>query len=101
MDLGNLEFYYYFAAGGGALLLIGLVLYFIPGGKLQMPAVVTAGIGGLVAGVALGILLMTAFGYKTKVEPKGGETQMTGPPPGMGGPPGFGIIFSRSAFIWS
>jgi hypothetical protein len=79
MDLNDMQVWQYFAIAGGGVLLLGLIVYFLPVGKVKVPAVVTTAFGGIVAGLALGVLLMAGFGYKPREEDL---------PPGTSGPPG-------------
>jgi hypothetical protein len=101
MDLNNMQAWQYFAFAGGGVFVLGLIIYFLPAGKLKVPAVVTGGFGGLAAGLALGVLFMAGFGYKPHpVDPPSSDPPPDGsPPPGMmpkggapkggpGGPPG-------------
>jgi hypothetical protein len=78
MDINDMQVWQYFAIAGGAVLLLGVIAYFLPVGKMKMPAVVTAAFGGLVGGLALGVLLMAGFGYK----PREGDqpSESSGPP---------------------
>lgn len=91
MDFNKLETWHYFALGGGGILLIGIILYFLPIGKVKMPAVMTAGFGGLISGIALGVIFMVGFGYRpfAPEPPNFGPGEQTGdqttPTPGPGG----------------
>src|SRR5437764_15068548 len=64
MDFNNMQTWHYFALGGGGLLILGIIVYFLPVGKMKIPGVVGAAIGGLAAGLAAGIIFMAGFGYK-------------------------------------
>jgi hypothetical protein len=87
MDLNNLQAWQYFAIAGGGVLVLGVIAYFLPVGKMKMPAVITAAFGGVVAGIALGVLLMAGFGYKAhREEPL--PSDMSGPPGLAGAPKG-------------
>jgi hypothetical protein len=90
MDINNMQTWHYFAIAGGAVLLLGVVLYFLGAGKMSVPSVITSGIGGTMAGLALGVILMASFGYvPQKVE----TSEQSGIPPipaTGGGPGGFG-----------
>jgi hypothetical protein len=91
-DLKDMEFYHYLAIGGIALVIIAVILYFFKGGKLEMPALVTSTIGGLIAGLAFGIIILATFGYHWD-PPKPGEGPINAPPGitgagGGGGGPG-------------
>ena len=82
MDLNDMQVWQYFAIAGGGVLVLGVIAYFLPLGKMKLPGVVTAAFGGVVAGLALGVLLMAGFGYKPRRdEPL--PSDMSGPPGGV------------------
>jgi hypothetical protein len=92
MNLNDMAMWQWFAIAGGAVLLLSFVMYFLPAGKMKLPAVVTASFGGLVAGLALGILLMAVFGYKPtqerpRSESSGDAASQSPRMPGPGAPP--------------
>jgi len=93
MNLNDMAMWQWFAIAGGAVLLLSLIMYFLPAGKMKLPAVVTASFGGLVAGLALGVMLMAVFGYKATREQSSSDGAGGGPTaaPKMAGPgaPGF------------
>ena len=66
MGLSFLQSHHLIGLVGGVILLVSLILYFFPAGKMKIPAVVTSSFGGIMVGLAAGILLMAAFGYQTK-----------------------------------
>jgi hypothetical protein len=96
MDFNDIQMWQWFALGGGVVLVLGVIVYFLPAGKLKIPAVITTAFGGLGAGLALGIVFMAGFGYKpmTPNEPgDGAEAKQSpdnpmakGKAPGGGGP---------------
>jgi hypothetical protein len=88
MNLNDMAMWQWFAIAGGAVLLLSLIMYFLPAGKMKIPAVVTGSFGGLAAGLALGILLMASFGYKPTREQASSEGAGGGPSqaPKMAGP---------------
>src|SRR5918994_1889938 len=90
MDWNNLQTWQYFALGGAAVLVLGLILYFLPVGKMKIPGGVTAAVGGLATGLALGILFMASYGYKpSRPETAAEGAASDGAPvqmPGAGGP---------------
>ena len=90
MDLNDLKTWHYVAAIGGGALLLGFVLYFIPTGKLKVPGVLTAMLGGIATGLALGVIWLAGFGYKPNAPP---DRAPEGPPPGMGKDAGPGPKF--------
>lgn len=83
MDLNNMQTWHYFAIGAGSLLVLGLILYFLPVGKLKIPGVVTTAFAALGLGLALGIVFMAGFGYKPN-NPEGDGGGDGGAPEGDG-----------------
>lgn len=53
MDWNNMQTWHWFAIAGGVVLLLGIILYFVPAGKLKIPGIVMAAFGGLAAGLCL------------------------------------------------
>ena len=90
MDLNDLKTWHYVAAIGGAALLLGFVLYFLPTGKLKVPGVLTAMLGGIATGLALGVIWLAGFGYKPNAPPDKAPPEL---PPGMGKDAGPGPKF--------
>ena len=86
MDFKDPQTWQYGAIVGGAVLILGLIVCFLPVRKLKIPGGVTAAIGGVAAGLFLGILWMASFGYKPNApeEPPPDEAAAKG----GGGPPG-------------
>lgn len=64
MNFNNMQTWHYFALIGGGILVVGIILYFLPAGKIKIPSVVTAAFGALGLGLAGGIIFMAGFGYK-------------------------------------
>ena len=96
MDLNNLDTWHYGAIIGGAVLVLSLIIYFLPARKLKVPAVLTAAIGGLAAGLAVGVIWLAGFGYKlSPPDEKAGDEaaaarEGAGPRMGGGAPKGGG-----------
>ena len=97
MDFNNMQTWHWFAIIGGGVLVLGLILYFLPLGKIKIPGTITAIFGALGAGLAAGIIFMAGFGYKplTPIDdtPPGdpeqkAEPKSTGPPGSKGKGPG-------------
>src|SRR5262245_4392708 len=86
MNLNDMQAWQYFAIAGGGVLVLGVITYFLPIGKTKLPGVVTAAFGGVVAGLALGVMLMASFGYKVNREDQ--PSNNAGPPGGTGAPKG-------------
>src|SRR5438105_7174750 len=78
-DWSKWEFYHYLIAAGIVVVILALILYFIPGFRIKMPAIVIAGLGCLAAGLGIGMVVMAALGYQLEPVHRSGE----GPPPSM------------------
>lgn len=91
-DFKNMETYHYFIGGGAIVAVLALVLYFVAGGKLKLPAIVAASLASLAVGVGAGVVLLGALGYNWNEKPKQEDAtppgdQAEGPPGGMTGGP--------------
>jgi hypothetical protein len=64
MNLNDMQTWQYVVIGGGALLVLSVILYFLPVKKLRVPGVLTAAIGGLAVGLAVGVIWLAGYGYK-------------------------------------
>lgn len=93
VDLTNVNLYYGLAAGGGVVALLAAFAHSRGGPKVRASAAVVAAVGGLGAGLALGVILMGLLGYRTKApeppapgSPGDPRTRMAagGPGPGRG-----------------
>jgi hypothetical protein len=89
MNWNNMQVWHWFAIGGGAVLLLGVILYFVPAGKLKVPAILTTAFGGLAAGISLGIIFMGLLGYAPLAPNAAGDDTQQAPDAG-GGPPAKG-----------
>jgi hypothetical protein len=97
MDINNMQTWHYFAIAGGAIFLLGVILYFLGAGKMSVPSVITSGVGGAMAGLALGVVLMASFGYlprKDENSDQSGNASRSGPEmrPSAGGGGGPGMM---------
>jgi len=92
IDWTNLQLYHYLAFAGGGVAVLALLLYVLAPKGIRVPAGILGTIGGLVAGVAIGVIGMAAWGYQfTRENPDSAlpvEPLPPGPPGGMKGPPG-------------
>jgi hypothetical protein len=78
--LTDTQLYHYAAIGGGVVIFLALLLYFLVGSKV--PGVVVGVLGGLVAGLGLGAILMVAYGHTLDRSQDGGRAAQGAPPPG-------------------
>src|SRR5438876_1310244 len=78
-DWTKWELYHYLIAAGVVVVVLALILYFIPGFRIKMPAIAVAGLGCLAVGLGIGMVTMVALGYH--LEPSHGSGEV--PPVGM------------------
>jgi hypothetical protein len=85
--LRSMPFYYYLAAGSACILVLAVILYFVPGGRIRIPAIVVCAFACLFVGIGVGVIGMYGLGYHWEREPtpKMGRSPFAG-----GGPPGGG-----------
>jgi hypothetical protein len=88
MNFHDLQVWHYAVAGCGVLLLLAIILYFIPGGRINISGTAACGLVSLVVGFGIGILTMFAFGYHWEGEP---TPKSAGQASGMGGRMGGGM----------
>jgi len=89
--LQNMSFYYYLAGGSACLIVLAVILYFVPGGRIKIPAIVFCALACLLAGVGVGVIGMYRFGYHWEREPqKLNRAPFGGPGGGPGGGGGGG-----------
>jgi len=96
MNFSDLQVWHYAIAGCAVLLLLAIILYFLPGGRINISGVAACALVSLVVGFGGGILTMYAFGFHWEGEPtpkQTGASRMGGGMGGMGGggPPGGGM----------
>jgi hypothetical protein len=95
-DFKNMQTYQWFVIIGAGVAVLALLLYFLKGARVKLPAIVAASLGSLAVGVGAGVMLLGALGYNWNEKPResGEQEQAQGGPPGgggmpkMGGPPG-------------
>lgn len=81
-DWNTMQFYQWLAIGGGILLALSFALYFgAPNQGVRVPAGILIAVGGLGAGVGLGVILMGSLGYRWQQQ----EMPSQSPPGGAGG----------------
>jgi hypothetical protein len=94
MNLSDLHVWHYAIAGCAVLLLLAIILYFIPGGKINISGIAACSLVTLVVGFGIGVVTMVGFGFHWEGEPTpksaGQASGMGGRMGGMGGggPPG-------------
>jgi hypothetical protein len=93
MNFSDLQVWHYAIAGCGVLLLLAIILYFIPGGRINISGTAACALVSLVVGFGAGILTMFAFGFHWEGEPTPKQTGASRMGGGMGGggPPGGGM----------
>ena len=82
----DLTLYHYLGLGGGGLIVLALLLWLTPLSRLRIPSIFLGVVGGLAAGLALGIMGMGLLGYQ--VEPQGKASGESPPDPMMAKAPG-------------
>jgi len=87
--LESLPFYRYLIGASACLVLIAIILYFVPGGRLKIPAIVSCTLFSFVGGIGVGVIAMYGLGYHWKGPPR---TMANGSPLplGKGGGPAVG-----------
>src|SRR5713226_4607328 len=91
MNFSDLQVWHYAIAGCAVLLLLAIILYFLPGGRINVSGTAACALVSLVVGFGVGILTMFAFGFHWEGEPtpkQAAASRMGGM--GGGGPPGGG-----------
>ena len=83
--LQSMPFYYYLAAGSGCVAVLAIILYFVPGGKIRIPAIAFSGLACFMAGIGVGVIGMSYFGFHWEHEPT--PPIARSPFGGGGGPP--------------
>jgi hypothetical protein len=66
LDWRGQDFYTYLAVAGAVVIALAVGLYAVPGGKLKVPGILVAIVGGIGLGVAAGVILMGTMGYDMK-----------------------------------
>jgi hypothetical protein len=69
LQTADLQPWHYAVAGCGVLLLLAIILYFIPGGRINVSGTAACGLVSLVVGFGVGVLTMFAFGFHWEGEP--------------------------------
>ena len=70
--LQSMPFYYYLVGGSAIVVLLAIILYFIPGGRIKIPAIASCALGSLFAGVGVGVVAMYGLGYHWEGQPTPG-----------------------------
>jgi hypothetical protein len=77
-DWTKWELYHYLIATGIVIVVLALILYFIPGFRIKMPAIVITGLGCLAVGLGIGMVTMAALGYRLEPAHGPGESPSAG-----------------------
>ena len=87
--LETMPFYWYVVGASACLVLIAIILYFVPGGRLKIPAIASCILFSFVGGVGVGVIAMYSIGYHWKGPPRrmASESPL---PLGRGGGPAVG-----------
>ena len=67
--LQTMPFYYKLLAVSVCVLVVAVILYFVPGGRIRIPAIVFCGFACLLVGIAVGVIGMSYFGFHWEHEP--------------------------------
>ena len=86
--LQTMPFYYKLLAVSVCVLVVAVILYFVPGGRIRIPAIVFCGFACLLVGIAVGVIGMSYFGFHWEREPQPPSKRTMGG--GMGGGAGMG-----------
>jgi len=86
----TLPFNGYLIGGCAVLLVLALVLYYVPGGRIKIPAIAGCILFSLAGGIGVGVVAMYGMGYHWEREPQTGMGKSPfakggGPPDGGGG----------------
>jgi hypothetical protein len=86
--LQSMPFYYKLLAVSVCVIVLAIILYFVPGGRIRIPAMVFCALACFLAGIGVGVIGMYGFGFHWEREP---QTKVGRSPfGGGGGPPGGG-----------
>ena len=87
--LQTMPFYYKLLGVSVVVLVVAVALYFVPGGRIRIPAIVFSGLACFMTGIGVGVIGMSYFGFHWEHEPTPviSGSRMGG---GMGGGPGGG-----------
>jgi hypothetical protein len=85
--LQSMPFYYKLLAVSVCIIVVAVILYFVPGGRIRIPATVLCSLACLFAGIGLGVIGMDSFGFHWERAP---TPPILRSPFGGGGGPGGG-----------
>ncbi len=83
--LQSMPFYYKLLAVSVCVIVLAVILYFVPGGRIRIPAMVFCALACFLAGIGVGVIGMYGFGFHWEREPQVSKRSMGG-----GGGPGGG-----------
>src|SRR5437773_26414 len=83
--LQSMPFYYRLLAVSVCVVVLAVILYFAPGGRIRIPAMVLCALACFLAGIGVGVIGMHDFGFHWEREPqtRAGKSRLGG-----GGPSG-------------
>jgi uncharacterized membrane protein YgcG len=84
-----MPFYYKLLAVSVCVIVLAVILYFVPGGRIRIPAMVFCALACFMAGIGVGVIGMYSFGFHWEREPQVSKRSMGGGG-GPGGGPGGG-----------
>ena len=67
--LQTMPFYYKLLGVSVVVLAVAVVLYFVPGGRIRIPAIVFSGLACFMVGIGVGVIGMSYFGFHWEHEP--------------------------------
>src|SRR5260370_12876287 len=83
--LQSMPFYYKLLAVSVCVIVLAVILYFVPGGRIRIPAMVFCALACFLAGIGVGVIGMYGFGFHWERQPQVSKRSMGG-----GGGPGGG-----------
>ena len=76
--LQSMPFYYKLLAVSVCVIVLAVILYFVPGGRIRIPAMVFCALACFLAGIGVGVIGMYGFGFHWEREPQVSKRSMGG-----------------------